>query len=116
MFHAVEVEYRNQTYTEAHLVQADSSFFNFFSVPLLRGDPNNLLNAPRKLVISESTAKKIFGNEDPINKTLKIGEDSIPYSISGVMADIPDNSHFEANIISSFMTSPNSKDADVVKQ
>ena len=105
-FNPVYVQYNNQTFREDHMVQADSSFFNFFPIPLLKGDPNNILNAPRQIVISASTAKKIFGDEDPLNKSIKIGEDSMLYSISGVMADIPENSHFEANIISSYMTSP----------
>jgi putative ABC transport system permease protein len=104
------VDYNNQAYTEAHLIEADSSFFNFFSIHVIKGDPENLLNAPRKLVISESTARKIFGNENPIDKTLKIGEDTVRYTVAGVMADIPGNSHFEANIISSFMTNPRSNE------
>jgi putative ABC transport system permease protein len=104
------VEYNNQTFTEEHLVEADSSFFNFFSIPVRKGDPKNLLNAPRKVVLSESTAKKIFGDENPIDKILKIGEDTVRYTVTGVMADIPGNSHFEANIISSFMTNPRSND------
>ena len=103
------IEYNNQTFTEDHLVEADSSFFNFFSIPVLKGDPKNLLNAPRKAVLSESTAKKIFGNENPIDKLIKIGSDSARYVISGVMGDIPENSHFEANILTSFMTNPRSK-------
>ena len=103
------LEYNNQTFTEDHLVEADSSFFNFFSIPVLKGDLKNLLNAPRKVVLSESTAKKIFGNENPIDKPIKIGSDTVRYTITGVMADIPENSHFEANIISSFMTNPRSK-------
>jgi len=104
------VECNNQTFIEEHLVEADSSFFNFFSIPLIKGDPKNLLNAPRKVVLSESTAKKIFGNENPIDKTLKIGEDTVRFTVAGVMADIPENSHFEANIISSFMTNQGSND------
>jgi len=104
------VEYNNQLFTEDHIVEADSSFFNFFSIPVIKGDPKNLLNAPRKLVLSESTAKRIFGDENPIDKTLKIGSDTVRYTISGVMADIPGNSHFEANILSSFMTNPRSKE------
>ena len=100
------VEYNMQTFAEDHIVEADSSFFNFFSIPLIKGDPRNLLNSPRKLVLSESTAKRIFGNEDPIDKTLKIGNDSIRYTVAGVMADIPENTHFEANMLSSFMTNP----------
>ncbi|HUX94216.1 MAG TPA: ABC transporter permease [Bacteroidales bacterium] len=102
------VEYNNQAFTEEHMVEADSSFFNFFSIPVLKGDPQNLLNAPRKAVLSESTARKIFGNENPIDKTIKIGTDSIRYTVSGVMGDIPGNSHFEANILTSFMTNPRS--------
>jgi putative ABC transport system permease protein len=103
------IEYNNQTFTEDHLVEADSSFFNFFSIPVLKGDPKNLLNAPRKVVLSESTAKKIFGNENPIDKPIKIGSDTIRYTVTGVMGDVPQNSHFEANILSSFMTNPRSK-------
>ena len=65
------IEYNNQTFTEDHIIEADSSFFNFFSIPVIKGDPENLLNAPRKVVLSESTAKRIFGNENPIDKTDK---------------------------------------------
>jgi putative ABC transport system permease protein len=98
------IEYNNQTFTEEHLVEADSSFFNFFSVPVLKGDQKNLLNAPRKAVLSLSTAKKIFGDENPVDKRIRIGTDTIRYTVSGVMKDIPGNSHFEANILVSFMT------------
>jgi putative ABC transport system permease protein len=103
------LEYNKQTFTEDHLVEADSSFFNFFSIPVLKGDPSGLLNAPYKVVLSQSAASKIFGAENPIDKTIKIGSDSIRYTVTGVMADIPSNSHFEANIITSFMTDPGSK-------
>lgn len=99
-------EYNSQTFTEDHVIEADSSFFNFFSIPVLKGDVQNLLNAPHKAVLSESTAKKIFGKENPIDKTIKLGNDSVRYIVSGVMADVPGNSHFEANIIVSFMTNP----------
>jgi putative ABC transport system permease protein len=103
------LEYNGQTFTEEHLVQADSSFFNFFSVPVLKGNPENLLNAAHKAVLSESTAKKIFGNENPIDKPIRIGTDTIRYIVTGVMADMPQNSHFEANILTSFLTNSRSK-------
>jgi len=103
------VEYNKQAFVEDHIVEADSSFFNFFSIPVIKGDAVNLLNAPRKVVLSESTAKKIFGKENPIDKTIQIGSDTLRYTISGVMGDVPANSHFEADIITSFMTNPGSK-------
>lgn len=103
------VEYKDLTFTDDHVVEADSTFFDFFSIPVIKGDPKNMLNAPRKAVLSESTASKIFGDEDPIDKAIMIGNDTARYIISGVMADIPGNSHFEANIITSFMTNPRSQ-------
>lgn len=103
------VEFNNQPFTEDHLIEADSSFFNFFSIPVLKGDPKNLLNAKYRVVLSESTARKIFGKENPIDKQLKIGSDTTRYIVTGVMGDIPANSHFEANMIISFITNPRSE-------
>jgi putative ABC transport system permease protein len=105
-----EITINNQTFKEDHLIQADSSFFDFFSVKVLKGDIKNLLYSPRKVVLSVSASKKYFGDENPIGKILKIGSDTIDYTVSGVMTDIPENSHFEASMITSFMTNPESND------
>lgn len=104
------LEYNKQSFTEDHLIEVDSSFFNFFSIPLLKGDPKSALNAPRKVVLSEATAKKIFGGDNPIDKLIKIGTDTIRYVVTGVMANTPQNSHFEANAITSFLSNPRSHD------
>lgn len=100
------LEYNSQVFTENDLIEVDSSFFNLFSIPVLKGDPQNLLNGPHLAVLSESTAKKIFGNENPIDKQIKIGTDTVRYTISGVMADIPEKTHFKASILTSFITNP----------
>lgn len=105
------VEYDNQTFTDNNIISADSSFFNFFSIPVLKGDQNSLLNGPYKVVLSESASRKIFGKENPIDKMLKIGSDSTRFVVTGVMGDIPANAHFDASMIVSFMTSPRSKEA-----
>ena len=104
MYGAASVTYNNQTYDEENIVEADSSFFNFFSIPVLKGDPANLLNAPRKIVLSSSMAKKIFGRENPVDKILKIGKDTVTYTVSGVMGDIPGNSHFKAGMLVSMLS------------
>ena len=98
--------YNNQTYDEENIVEADSSFFNFFTIRVLNGDPANLLNAPRKIVLSSSMAKKIFGRENPVDKILKIGKDTVTYTVSGVMGDIPGNSHFKAGMLVSMLSDP----------
>jgi len=100
------VEYDGQVYTEDHMISVDSSFFNFFSIPVLKGDPQNLLNDPHEIVLSESIAKKIFGNENPVDKQIKIGTDTIKFTVTGIMADVPEKSHFEANILGSMITNP----------
>ncbi len=92
--------------------EVDSAFFDLFSIPLLKGDIKNVLNSPYTMVLSESTAKKIFGNEDPINQSLKINTRNEPYRITGVMADFPENTHFNAEILTSFMTNPRSGDTE----
>jgi putative ABC transport system permease protein len=103
------VQYMDQSFTDEHILQADSSFFNIFSIPVLKGDPKNLLNAPHKVVLSESMAKRIFGSENPIDKPVKIGSDSVRYIVTGVMGDVPGNSHFEASMLASFLTNPRAK-------
>ena len=100
------VEYNGQSFTDEHLIEADSSFFNFFTIPVLKGDAKTLLNAPHKVVLSESTAKRIFGTENPIDKPIKIGSDTVRYIVTGIMADTPGNTHFEASMLSSFLTNP----------
>jgi putative ABC transport system permease protein len=104
------IKYNNQNFTEDRFVHVDSSFFNIFSIDLLKGDKNTVLNTPYTLVLSESTAAKIFGEEDPIGKMVKVGTDSSLYRVTGVMEDIPDNSNFRANIYGSFLSSNRAND------
>jgi putative ABC transport system permease protein len=100
------VEYKNQTFTDNNIIDADTSFFNIFSIPVLKGNPKTLLNAPHKVVLSETTARRIFGSENPIDKPVKIGSDTVRYIVTGVMGDVPVNSHFDASMLTSFMTNP----------
>jgi putative ABC transport system permease protein len=98
------IRYEDKTFIEDHFVLADSTFFNIFSIPLIKGNPQTALNAPHKVVLTESAAKKYFGSEDPMGKMLLIGTDTTHYSVTGIYQDIPENSHFEFNMIGSFLT------------
>ena len=104
------VEYEKQIFTDNDIIESDSSFFNFFSVPVLKGEMKSLLNSPHKVVLSQSMAKKIFGPQNPIDKMIKIGNDSIRFVVTGVMGDIPENSHLRASMLTSFLTNPRAKD------
>jgi putative ABC transport system permease protein len=98
------IRYEDKTFIEDHFVLADSTFFNIFSIPLIKGNPQQVLNAPHKVVLTESAAKKYFGNEDPIGKMLLVGTDTTHYSVTGICKDVPENSHFEFNMLGSFLT------------
>ncbi|WP_170110413.1 ABC transporter permease [Flavilitoribacter nigricans] len=85
-------------YNENNAVLADVGFFRQFGFKLLKGDPDRVLAQKDQVVISESTALKYFGDEDPIGKTLtRRGTDEL--TVSGVMADFPENSHMDFDII-----------------
>ncbi len=98
------------SYSLNDFMEADSTFFQIFDFPLLNGNTKTVLNAKHKVVLSESTAKKIFGNENPVDKTLKVGNDSIPYRVTGVFKDIPTNCSFRISAIGSFVTNNRAND------
>ena len=80
-------------------IYADSSFFEIFSFPLTAGDPSTVLTAPRSLVLSERYAEKYFGEEDPVGQTLRVERDTNLYTITGIMENVPVNSHFHFEMV-----------------
>ena len=102
----------DRIFTVIDFAEVDSSFFEIFSIPLLKGNINTVLTEPNSMVLSESTAKKIFGDEDPVDKMLKINTRNEPYKITGVMADFPEETHFNADILTSYSTNQRSRDPE----
>ncbi|MGH7597129.1 MAG: ABC transporter permease [bacterium] len=85
------------------LRSADANFFEFFDYNLLKGDPAKALAQPFSLVLTESLAKQLFGDEDPIGKTVKDG-DGTALQITGILADLPDNTHLEFDALGAIST------------
>lgn len=81
----------------------DSTFFDMFKVELVRGNPENVLDAPLSIVISEEVARQIYPDEDPIGKTLRYkGIVTMEMTINGVMKNWPEQSHMSPNMLASF--------------
>ncbi|WAC09920.1 ABC transporter permease [Dyadobacter pollutisoli] len=94
---------------EEHVVYADSTFFKVFSVPMLMGDAEKALKDPHTVVISETDAAKYFGAENPIGKAL-IVDNSQTYTVTGVMQDIPAQSHLrDMNMLLSMSSTEESR-------
>ena len=88
------MRYEDKIFTEEKIFIVDSNFFQFFSFTLLKGDPHTVLDEPNSIVVTEELARKYFGDEDPIGKTLVVGNDKKAVKITGVAAEAPSNSHF----------------------
>lgn len=92
------VSFEDKAFNEKNLYIADSSFFTFFSFPLLRGNPATALDDPHSIVLSETTARKYFGDSDPLGKMIRM-DDEYTLRVTGVCRDIPTNSHLSFDLI-----------------
>jgi putative ABC transport system permease protein len=93
----------DNSWYETGFFQADSSFFDLFTVTFLQGNPATALNRPGTIVISESVAEKAFPNGNALGKTLR-HDNRVDYEITGVYQDFPVTSHFRPSLIGSFLT------------
>jgi len=93
------VSYGTSSFKQDNLLAADSTFFEVFSIPLLKGDPKRALAEPNTLVLTEGAARKYFGNQDPLGKVLLFGSEKKPYRITGVVRNVPANSHFRFDML-----------------
>ncbi|MFC1563733.1 ABC transporter permease [candidate division KSB1 bacterium] len=96
------VRYNENRFDEQRVFLADTSFFNVFSFKLIKGNSKTALKDPMSIIVTESTAEKYFGDEDPIGKTL-IFDDSYSLEVAGVLENIPDQSHFHFDFLYSYL-------------
>jgi putative ABC transport system permease protein len=104
-FQPVLVRRGAAVFQEANSAYADSGFFQVFDFPLLRGDARTALKAPLSVVLSASTAKKYFGDSDPLGQTLMIRDEGMAAKVTGVMKDMPENTELKADMLISKSTS-----------
>ncbi|MEO6284891.1 MAG: ABC transporter permease [Dyadobacter sp.] len=91
-------------FTDDRLAFVDSNFLNVFTFPLIQGNPKTVLLDPNSVVISETAAEKYFGKQDPIGKILNMKEWKANYKVTGIMKDMPANSHFRYDLLASMST------------
>jgi putative ABC transport system permease protein len=78
---------------DTKIVYADSTLFNIFTFPMLQGDPQKALVNPFSIVLTEQTAKKYFGSEAALGKVMQLS-DTLNLTVTGIIKNVPDNSHF----------------------
>lgn len=99
------VTYGQNRFYEGDVIVAEQQFFDFFDFEMLRGNPATALAAPQSVVLTEATARKYFGDENPMGKSLNAGRFG-DVTVTGLLADLPAQSHLQFSMIFSFSSLP----------
>lgn len=100
LFSPVVLQHGKNVFEESSFAYADSSFFDVFSFKVLAGDSKKALTRPNTMVISSDLARKYFGSENPVGRTLLLNNEQ-EYEVTAVIEEMPSNSHFQFDIITS---------------
>ncbi len=94
-------------FLEPRLMAADNELFDIFNFDWRRGDARTALAQPNGVVLTESTARKYFGDADPLGATIEVGEGAtLPFVVTGIVADLPDNTHLQFDLLLSMSFLP----------
>jgi putative ABC transport system permease protein len=85
-----------------NMIYADSGFFRIFTFRFIKGNPLHALDAPNSIVLTESAARKIFGKEDPMNKSFLVSNKAL-FTVTGIIPDV-DQFHIKMNAVASFVS------------
>lgn len=102
------IRYNDKVFSEEKFFSADSTFFDVFTVEFVAGDENTALTEPNTMVITEETAARYFGEEDPIGKTVN-SDNRNNYQVVGIVKAMPVNSHLHFDFLLSLCTNPESR-------
>jgi putative ABC transport system permease protein len=100
--------YEDKVFSEERVFWVDQSFFDIFTVSFIKGDPETALAEPNTIVLTQSMALKYFGHEDPLGKSLN-ADHRRDYLITGIVEDVPRNSHFHYDFLASLSTYDDSR-------
>ncbi|MEK6479864.1 ABC transporter permease [Catalinimonas sp. 4WD22] len=105
---------QHRIFEEENALAVDSGFFDVFSVQKLQGEPEKALTQPNEVVLTEATAKKYFDDQDPVGRllTLEVGGEKKTIKVGGVVASLPEQSHFQFDMLLSMPTFPEVKERE----
>ena len=92
------ISYNNISFNEQNIYLTDDNFFRIFDFKLRKGDPATVLKDPNSVVLTETAAKKYFGNDDPIGKIVEFNKDQ-QLKVTGIAKDVPVNSHLQFDMV-----------------
>ncbi len=100
------IRFGENRFNEDGVLFADSTFFDVFDFKLLSGNPKTALVNPRSIVLTEEYAEKYFGDQNPMGKMMSVEADTNLYTVTGIIQNVPDNSHIKFDILASLSSYP----------
>ncbi|MBK7132839.1 MAG: ABC transporter permease [Bacteroidales bacterium] len=100
------IRFGENKFNEDGVLFADSTFFDVLDFKLISGDPKTALVRPKSMVLTEEYAKKYFGDQDPMGQKIIVEADTILYTVTGILQNVPDNSHIQFDMLASMSTYP----------
>ncbi len=97
------MKYKEKMFNEKGVFFADENLFEVFTVKVLKGNPKNALSNPFSVMLTEEMAKKYFGNEDPMDKSIRLGG-QYDMKVTGIYKAFPSNAHMHPGMLISFNT------------
>jgi putative ABC transport system permease protein len=97
------MKYKEKIFNEKNIFFADENLFNVFTVKVLKGNPKTALYDPYSVMLTEETAKKYFGDEDPMDKTIRFNS-QFDIKVTGIYKAFPANAHMHPGMLLSFNT------------
>lgn len=107
----VQLKVGDKSFNNTQGISTTKEFFNIFSFKIIDQVKDSLLTDLNEIVITKSTARKLFGNENPLGKTVNMNLDT-DYMVSGIMEDVPSNSHFSFDFLINYNSVPDVKSAE----
>ncbi len=102
VFSPSKVRHNDVVFVESKIVFADPGVFDVFTWPLIKGNPSKALAEKNSIVLTQSMAKKYFGDQDPMGEQMKFWGSDL--TVTGVTNDVPNNSHLQFDFLISFST------------
>lgn len=99
-WHRSLVKYRDKSFDEENYYLTDPGFFKMFSFPFIHGDPETALQDKYSVVLTQRAAQRYFGDEDPVGKVLYLAAHDADFKVTGVIENIPPNSHLQFDMVS----------------
>ena len=110
---ALLIRYEENRFNEDGVLFADSTFFDVFDFKLVKGDPKTALERPKSIILSENYARKYFGSKDPMGQRMSVEADTNLYTVTGVVQNVPENSHMKFDILASLSSLPDQANSQI---